>query len=158
MAVWVETRSVAINMLRVVAVAGLVLTLLGCGFVFIYASLVEGGYEPDVRAEPWEWAVAAAILGAIAAAVAIYGLVVCSRAAVRVGAVTQGIAAAIVVIVALPNFDFWRSDYERNADFEREFIALAVLVLLFDIGVFFGSWSLPRQRGSGPRAEAMHTR
>ena len=75
MAAWVETRSLAINMLRVGAEAGLVLTC---------------GYEADVRAEPWEWAVAAAILGAIAATVAIYGLVVCSRAAVRVGAVTQG--------------------------------------------------------------------
>jgi len=41
-----------VNVLRVGAVAGLLLTLLGAGFVYIYASLVEGGYEAEVRAEP----------------------------------------------------------------------------------------------------------
>jgi len=64
----------------------------------------------------------------------------------RFGAVAQAIAAVIVLTVALPNFDFWRSDYERNADFEREFVALASLVLLFDVAVFFVSWALPRAR------------
>jgi hypothetical protein len=148
MASWVETSSLGVNVLRVGAVAGFLLTVLGAGFVYIYASLVEGGYEWDVTAEPWEWAVAAAVLGAIAAVLAIYGFVACSRAAVRLGAVGQGIAAVIVLTVALPNFDFWRSDYERNGDFEREFIALASLVLLFDAAVFLVSWALPRGRKS----------
>jgi hypothetical protein len=143
MAAWVETSSLGVNLLRVGAVAGLVLTLLGAGFVYIYANLVEGGYEADVRAEPWEWAIAAAFLGAIAAGLAIYGFVACSRLAVRLGAIAQGTAAVMVLAVALPNFDFWRSDYERNADFEREFIALASLVLLFDVIVFVASWALP---------------
>jgi len=49
---WVETSSLGVNVLRVGAVAGLLLTLLGAGFVYIYASLVEGGYEAEVRAEP----------------------------------------------------------------------------------------------------------
>jgi hypothetical protein len=143
MSSWVD--SLGVNLLRVGAVAGFVLTLLGAGFLFIYASLVEGNYEAEVRAEPWEFAVAAAILGALAAVPAIYGLLVFSRTAVRVGAVAQGIAAVIVLAVALRYFDFWRSDYERNADFEREFIALAVLVLLFDVAVFLTSWTLPRR-------------
>jgi len=103
---WLETNSLEMTLLRVGAAAGFVVTLLGAGFVFIYASLVEGSYEADVRAEPWELAIAAACLGAIGAAVAIYGFVACSRRAVRAGAVAQGIAALIVLAVALPNFDF----------------------------------------------------
>ena len=106
MASWLETASLRVNLLRVGAIAGLVLTLLGSGFVFIYASLVEGGYEADARSEPWEWAVVASVVGALAALVAIRGLVVGSQAGVRLGAVAQAIAVAIVLAVAVPNFDF----------------------------------------------------
>lgn len=129
---------VDVNMLRVAAIVGFALTLLGAGFVFIYASLVEGSYEAAVRSEPWEWAIAASSVGAIAVVFAVYGIAVCSRAAVRIGAGVQAATVLVLLTIALSEFDL------RGSDFERAFITLTLLVLFFDAAVFLASWALPR--------------
>lgn len=140
---WAETTSLAANLLRLAAIVGFALTLLGAGFVFIYASLVEGNYEAAIRAEPWGWAVVASLVGAIAVAVAIYGIAVCSRAAVRLGSGVQAVTVLVILGLALSEFDLRGSDL-RGSDFERTFVILAMLVLFFDAAVFLASWALPR--------------
>jgi hypothetical protein len=52
----------------------------------------------------------------------------------------------VVVLTVALNFDSWRSGNERGSDFEREFIALTSLVLLFDAAAFLASWALLRRR------------
>ena len=118
---------------------GFVLTLVGAGFLVIYASLAEGSYEAAVRSEPWEWVVVASSIGGIAAAVAIGGLAACRRGAVRLGAAAQAEAVVVVLALAVPNLESSRSDFEEN------FVAVTSLVLVFDAAVLLVSWVLPRR-------------
>ena len=99
MSAWAYPDSPRLNPIRITPIAGLLITLLPAGLMFIYGPLVEEGYEAANRAKPYEWVIAASFLGPAAAAIAIYGLVVCSRGKVRVGTVAQ--AVAVVMVCAL---------------------------------------------------------
>jgi hypothetical protein len=124
---------------RIAAIVGFALTLIGAGFAFIYFSLVEGSYEAAVRSEPWEWAIVASSLGALAAATAIYGIATYSLATIRTGASLQAVAVLVVLtVVARSHSDL------RGSELERTFITLGALTLLFDSAVLLWSWVLPR--------------
>jgi hypothetical protein len=127
------------GLIRVIVIAGFVLTLVGAGFFVIYASLAEGSYEPADRSEPWEWVAVASFAGGIAAGLAIGGLAARWPAGVVLGALAQAIAVAVVLALALPNLDSGRSDFERNL------VVVASLVLLFDAAVLLSSFVSQRR-------------
>jgi hypothetical protein len=125
---------------RVAAVMGFVLTLPGAALVYLLAAIGESILSESRDEHTLEPMLVAAIVGAVAALIAIGGLIAGSRWTTQLGAGVQAVAAGVVLGTVLYYLEGPQSDEEGDM------IGLTLLTLLFDLAVFVVVWrTFPRR-------------
>ena len=128
------------NTFRVLATIGYLLTLPGAFLVYVVAVLGESVLSESRDEHTLEPMLVAAVIGAVAALVAIGGLIAGSRWATQLGAGVQAVAAGVVLVTVLYYLE------GSTSDEEGKMIGLSLLTLSFDLGVFAISSQAFRRR------------